>query len=388
MSKWLLPDYISDVLPSEARKIEEMRRCILDTFRAFGYELVMPPLLEYIDSLLTGTGQDLEHKTFKLLDVHTAKTMGIRADITPQIARIDAHLLNREGVTRLCYHGETLHIQPNDNQETRTPLQIGAEIYGTTDIQADIEILKLMYQSLTVAGVADFYISIGHAQLLDDLCIEKDSDLFRAVLTKDKQLIEQSGHAYTPIILELMQIRLYNTQTQAYFEELKINYPIVQNFIDQILQVSQALINQSYAINSLAKIYQPAILIDCLDLEGYGYHTGLIYNIYHSASHSPIAKGGRYDKVSSAFGRQRPATGFSINLRQISFLSQLNFNMQAVLAPWVGNDALYIFMNELRAAGKIVVQLEESMQDSVNEFVFTQKIVQSNAGDWVLLDIK
>ena len=194
MSKWLLPEYVSDVLPSEARKIEEMRRFILDKFRTFGYELVMPPLLEYIDSLLTGTGQDLDEQTFKLLDVHTAKTIGIRADITPQIARIDAHLLGRQGITRLCYAGETLHTKPHNNQETRTPLQIGAEIYGTTHIQADIEILQLIYQTLTCAGVNDFYISIGHAKFIEILEIDVNSELFNAILAKDISVIKNSTH--------------------------------------------------------------------------------------------------------------------------------------------------------------------------------------------------
>ncbi len=385
MSKWLLPDYVSDVLPSEARKIEEMRRYILDTFRTFGYELVMPPLLEYIDSLLTGTGQDLENKTFKLLDVHTAKTMGIRADITPQIARIDAHLLNNPDITRLCYNGETLHIQPKDNQETRTPLQIGAEIYGATHIQADIEILQLMHQSLVVAGISNFYISIAHAQLLDVLNIDKNSTLFKAILSKDKQLIEQSGHVYTPIILGLMQIRLYSSETHAYFEKLCKEYPILNQVLNEIMQVASVL-KQQGEIN-INNSYKASILLDCLDLDEYGYHTGLIYNVYHSASHSPIAKGGRYDKVSSAFGRERPATGFSINLRQISFLSQLTFSTPAILAPWVIDENLYVFMNSLRTSGKIVIQLEESMQNSVNEFKFTQKIVKDSQNNWVLINL-
>ncbi len=374
MSKWLLPEYVSDVLPSEARKIEEMRRFILDKFRTFGYELVMPPLLEYIDSLLTGTGQDLDEQTFKLLDIHTAKTIGIRADITPQIARIDAHLLGRQGITRLCYAGETLHTRPKNNQETRTPLQIGAEIYGTTHIQADIEILQLMYQTLIAAGVDDFYISIGHAKFIEILEIDVNSELFNAILAKDISIIQNSTHKYKDIILDLMQVQSLDNLGNDYkniWEKLKNKHNILKSIVDDIALVCDSLAN--YALEHTE--FKFNCMIDITDIEGYCYHTGLTYNVYHKNSHSPIAKGGRYDKVSSAFGRLRPATGFSINLRQISPLSSLQSNSHAVLAPWILDNDLQIFIHSLRNKGEVVIQLEDNAH--IDEFKFTHKIIKN-----------
>ena len=380
MSKWLLPEYVSDVLPSEARKIEEMRRCILDKFRTFGYELVMPPLLEYIDSLLTGTGQDLDIQTFKLLDIHTAKTMGIRADITPQIARIDAHLLGRQGITRLCYAGETLHTKPSDNQETRTPLQIGAEIYGTTHIQADIEVLQLMYQTLIVAGVNNFYISIGHAKFIEVLEVDVNSELFSAILAKDISIISNSNHKYKHVILDLMQVKNLKQEYKLSLIGLAQKYSILSNIIEDIILVCDTLsiylsAQENEYIKNMSTFSMENCIIDITDIEGYCYHTGLTYNVYHKNSHSPIAKGGRYDKVSSAFGRVRPATGFSINLRQISALSSLQSNPNAILAPWLLDNDLQILIGFLRSQGEVVIQLEDNIH--IDEFKFTHKIIQN-----------
>src|SRR4249920_3781561 len=169
MRRWLLPEYIEDILPAEAQRIEGLRRRILDLFRVHGYELVMPPLLEYLESLLTGTGHDLDLKTFKLVDQLSGRMLGVRADITPQVARIDAHLLNREGVTRLCYAGSVVHAQPSGLTHTREPLQIGAEIYGHAGVESDVEIQTLMVNALRVAGVDDIYLDLGHVAVFRSL---------------------------------------------------------------------------------------------------------------------------------------------------------------------------------------------------------------------------
>src|ERR671914_7721 len=187
MRAWLLPEYIEDILPAEAARIERLRRDVLDLFGVHGYELVMPPLLEYVESLLTGTGHDLDLQTFKLVDQISGRTLGLRADITPQVARIDAHLLNREGVTRLCYAGSVLHTLPNGVHRTREPLQIGAEIYGHAGIESDVEIQRLMMQALRAAGVKDVYLDIGHVAIFRSLVEraevdrELESELFRAM---------------------------------------------------------------------------------------------------------------------------------------------------------------------------------------------------------------
>lgn len=307
-TNWLLPESIADVLPSEARKIEELRRRMLDLFRTYGYELVMPPMLEYIESLLSGTGHDLDLKTFKLVDQLSGRTIGLRADITPQVARIDAHLLNRAGVTRLCYAGSVLHTRPSGFHVTREPLQIGAEIYGHAGLEADLEIQELMLAALSAAGLADVRLDLCHvgvvAALLEQspIAARIQDDLFTALAAKDVPA------------LRAITVDLPPAQRDA------INLlPALYGGVDVLARARKqlpALPAIGRALDDLATLAERAggatVNIDLADLRGYHYHSGVMFTAYVAGVPNAVARGGRYDKVGEAFGRARPATGFSL----------------------------------------------------------------------------
>jgi ATP phosphoribosyltransferase regulatory subunit len=323
--KWILPEFIEDILPAEAMRIEALRRRILDLFFDQKYELVMPPLLEYTDSLLTGTGHDLELRTFKVVDQLSGRMMGLRADITPQVARIDAHLLNRGGVTRLCYCGSVLHTRPAGPAATREPIQIGAELYGEPGVEADLEILRLLCQALELAGVRNARIDIGHVAVFRaiaaDLTDELEAELFEALQRKD-----------LPALKELT--RGIEAKTRAALLLLPELYGGAE-----VLEVAQKKLPQlaglGRALEVLRKLAQACTLplgVDLAELRGYHYHTGVVFDAYcdgaPGAASQPIAsqpiasqliaRGGRYDEVGKAFGRARPATGFSIDLRNLA----------------------------------------------------------------------
>jgi ATP phosphoribosyltransferase regulatory subunit len=309
--KWLLPEFIEDILPAEAMRIERLRRAILDLFFEKSYELVMPPLLEYTDSLLTGTGRDLELRTFKVVDQLSGRMMGVRADITPQVARIDAHLLNREGVTRLCYCGSVLHTRPAAPAATREPIQIGAELYGEARVEADLEILQLLCQALELARVPNARIDIGHVAVFRSLAAELDRDLeaelFAALQRKDvpalKELTRGIGAKTREALLLLPE--LYGGPEVLDTAEKKL---------PRIAELTRALAT----LRTLAAACSLPVSLDLAELRGYHYHSGVVFDAYCDSVASAVARGGRYDEVGSAFGRARPATGFSIDLRTLA----------------------------------------------------------------------
>jgi ATP phosphoribosyltransferase regulatory subunit len=309
--KWLLPEFIEDILPAEAMKIERLRRTLLDLFFANNYELVMPPLLEYMDSLLTGTGHDLELRTFKVVDQLSGRMMGVRADITPQVARIDAHLLNREGVTRLCYCGSVLHTRPAGPAATREPIQIGAELYGDAGVEADLEILQLLCRSLELAGVRNARIDIGHVSVFRsiaaDLPAELEAELFAALQKKDAPAVKELTaklEAKTRNALMLLP-ELYGGPEVLELAEKKL---------PRIAELTRAL----GTLRKLAKACKVPASFDLAELRGYHYHSGVVFDAYCDGVTGAVARGGRYDEVGKAFGRARPATGFSIDLRSIA----------------------------------------------------------------------
>jgi ATP phosphoribosyltransferase regulatory subunit len=316
MRAWLLPEYIEDILPSQAARIERLRREILDLFAVHGYELVMPPLLEYVDSLLTGTGHDLDLQTFKLVDQLSGRMLGLRADIAPQVARIDAHLLNRTGVTRLCYAGSVLHTLPNGMNRTREPLQIGAEIYGHAGIESDVEIQQLMMRALEAAAIRDVYLDIGHVGIFRALVrrsrlpIEAESELFRAMQVKD-----------VPAVRELT--RKAPRAIRDAFAVLPTLYggPEVLSAAARSLPAHPEITSALDALKALSERLRDVARIRCFDLaelRGYHYHSGVVFAAYAQGQSSAVGLGGRYDEVGKAFGRARPATGFSIDLRSLS----------------------------------------------------------------------
>jgi ATP phosphoribosyltransferase regulatory subunit len=311
--KWVLPEYVEDILPAEAMRIERLRRAILDLFFAHDYELVMPPLLEYMDSLLTGTGHDLELRTFKVVDQISGKTMGVRADITPQVARIDAHLLNRKGVTRLCYCGSVLHTRPAAPGATREPIQVGAEIYGNAAVDADLEIQKLLCEALKLAKLSDLRLDVGHVAVFRSIAhaaklgAELEGRLFEALQKKDLpelRSLSKKFDAKTRAALLLLP-ELYGGAEVLDAAEKKLpNLP----------ELAKAL----NTLRALAKACPVPVSFDLAELRGYHYHSGVVFDAYCAGVTGPVARGGRYDEVGKAFGRARPATGFSIDLRSVA----------------------------------------------------------------------
>ena len=311
--KWVLPEYVEDILPAEAMRIERLRRRILDLFFKHGYELVMPPLLEYMDSLLTGTGHDLELRTFKVIDQLSGRTMGVRADITPQVARIDAHLLNRKGVTRLCYCGSVLHTRPAAPGATREPIQIGAEIYGSGGVDADLEIQKLLCAALKLAQLRSLRLDIGHVAVFRAIAhaaevgAELEGRLFEALQKKD--------------LPELRALsRKLDTKTRNALELLPQLYggAEVLELAEKKLPKLPPLAGALKTLRALAKACPVPISFDLAELRGYHYHSGVVFDAYCAGVAGPVARGGRYDDVGKAFGRARPAVGFSIYLRSVA----------------------------------------------------------------------
>src|SRR5947208_2398940 len=298
--RWILPEYIEDILPAEAARIEQLRRKILDLFFANQFELVIPPMLEYVESLLTGTGHDLELRTFKVVDQLSGKMMGLRADITPQVARIDAHLLNRKGVTRLCYCGSVLHTRPAGPAATREPIQIGAEIYGAAGVDADLEILRLLCEALALAGVRGARVDIGHVAVFRSLAQaakvspELEAQLFEALQKKDVPQLKSLSRDVPAKLKEALLLlpELYGGEEVIAAAEKRL---------PQIAELTRAL----ETLRKLAKACQYPASFDLAELRGYHYHSGVVFDAYcdaqNGAASFPIARGGRYDEVGKAF---------------------------------------------------------------------------------------
>jgi ATP phosphoribosyltransferase regulatory subunit len=315
--RWVLPEYIEDILPAEAMRIETLRRSVLDLFFKNKYELVVPPLLEYMDSLLTGTGHDLELRTFKVVDQLSGRMMGLRADITPQVARIDAHLLNRKGVTRLCYCGSVLHTRPAGPAATREPIQIGAEMYGEPGVQGDLEVQRLLCEALAVAGAKGVRLDIGHVAVFRSIVHaakvngEQEADLFEALQKKD-----------------VPALRALTRKLDGKTKDALIMLPELYGGADVIARAEKALpaipsLKKALGtLRALAKACTVPASFDLAELRGYHYHSGVVFDAYCEGVAGPVARGGRYDEVGKAFGRARPATGFSIDLRSLSSMAK------------------------------------------------------------------
>lgn len=315
MRAWLLPENIEDVLPPKAWKLEGVRRAMLDLFRARGYELVMPPLIEYVDSLLTGAGTDLDLKTFKLVDQLSGRMMGVRADMTPQVARIDAHLLGRNPVNRLCYAGSVLHTVPDGVYRSREPLQLGAELYGVAGVEGDLEILGLMLDALQAAGLKNIQLDIGHVGIYRalveeaDLSAELEEALFRALQTK---AADEVGTLCAGLDPKLGQALVALTQLYGGMDTLEAarkalpHNASIQAALDTLAHLAKSLEGRGIEL-----------ALDLAELRGYGYHSGVVFAAYTGGHSRAIALGGRYDEAGKAFGRARPATGFSLDLREL-----------------------------------------------------------------------
>jgi ATP phosphoribosyltransferase regulatory subunit len=351
---WLLPEYLADALPAEAARIENLRRTVLDHFRSRGYELVMPPMLEYLESLLTGAGQDLKLRTFKLVDQLSGRTMGVRADMTPQAARIDAHLLNHQGVTRLCYCGSVLHTLPATISAGREPLQIGAELYGYAGIEADLDVIRLMAGALERIKLPVSRIDLGHVGIFQALAEaaglpqEAEDAVLSLLQAKDVPGLEEAcADVPSPYREALLRLPLLYGGAEV-LDRADVELP--------------ALPTISAALNGLRHLLAAApelpFSIDLSDLRGYHYHNGVVFAAYCPGYPAAIAMGGRYDGAGKAFGRARPATGFSMDLREVARLAPAGKLSGAILAPHAGHDVrLTAHIAALREQGEIVIQL-------------------------------
>ena len=379
MSAWVLPDHIADVLPSEARHIEEIRRDLLDMARCYGYELVMPPLLEHLESLLSGTGEALDLQTFKLVDQLSGRMMGLRADSTPQVARIDAHLLNREGVTRLCYCGPVLHTRPASPHATREPLQFGAEIYGHSGLEADLEVLTLALDSLKVAQVDAIAVDMADARIVQALLKGAEIDAARTTLihaalaAKDaselKSLLRSVPVATSQALLALLQ--LYG-DAQVLIE--------AQKSLPALPEITVALNHLQWLSSHLEGVN---VSFDLADLRGYAYYSGAMFSLYAPGASDALARGGRYDEVGLVFGRKRPAVGFSLDIKALTAVATVRPLRAAIRAPWGEAPELRVAIAALRRQGETVVCVLPGHESQVDEFHCDREL-QLLAGQWVV----
>ncbi|NMG64834.1 ATP phosphoribosyltransferase regulatory subunit [Azoarcus indigens] len=377
--RWVLPDYIQDALPSEAEQLESLRRKLLDAFRVRGYQLVAPPMLEYLDSLTTGAGHDLELRTFKLVDQLSGRTMGVRADMTPQVTRIDAHLLNRTGVSRLCYCGSVLHTLPSSATATREPLQLGAELYGHGGIEADVEILRLLAEVLRLADVPASRIDIGHMGLFHALAARaglvpgREEELFGLLQAKDvpglRTLVADVAEPVRAALLLLPE--LYGGP--EVIEKAAALLP-------QDAEIAAALKDLRALAQSLSGL---PISFDLADLRGYHYHSGVVFAAYGGGSPAALALGGRYDHVGAAFGRARPATGFSLDLRELVLHLSGRAVNGAILAPISDEAGLAAEVEALRGRGEIVVDALPGHEGTWNEAGCDRQLVL-RSGRWTV----
>ncbi|WP_353201485.1 ATP phosphoribosyltransferase regulatory subunit [Polynucleobacter sp.] len=385
MNRWLLPEDIADVLPAEARKVEVLRRATLDLYQSYGYELVAPPILEFLDSLLTGTGSDLNLQTFKLVDQLSGRTLGLRADITPQVARIDAHLLNRAGVTRLCYAGSVAHARTPVGSSAREELQLGAEIYGCATWEADFEAISLLLKTLELAGLSKVYLDLSHAGILmgildgQDLDKESIESLYDILQSKDRPRLGQWSKCLPAKKLEALMAL---TELNGPCAQVIIN---AKKLLPKHAAIDQALSDLSRLVDSSARLSKNLELsIDLSDLRGYQYHSGVMFAAYIDKLPQPIARGGRYDHVGQAFGRSRPATGFSLDLLTLAHLSTMSVRKPAIAAPWIDDAALNASIAQLRNAGEVVIQVSTGGLIESAEYQCDRELVkQGNAWEVV-----
>ncbi len=383
MSAWILPDHIADVLPSEARHIEELRRGFLDTARSYGYELVIPPLLEHLDSLLTGTGEELDLQTFKLVDQLSGRSIGLRADTTQQVARIDAHLLNRQGVTRLCYCGPVLHAKPDKPHATREPLQFGAEIYGHSGLEADVEILGLAGECLRGAGVSDFTTDVADVRivrrLLDGIEIASSllRDLHQALAQKDVAEIGNLTRKFPEASREGLKVLPHLYGDLSVLDE-------AQRAIGAVPGVTQLLLElKSFALMGGTE----RLTFDLADLRGYSYYSGVRFAMFAPGVSDAVVRGGRYDEVGAVFGRNRPAVGFSLDVKQIVEAVPRRALRAAIRAPWSGGSDLNKVIASLRKQGETVVCVLPGRESEVDEFNCDRELVEIS-GQWVVRSIE
>jgi ATP phosphoribosyltransferase regulatory subunit len=385
-NRWLLPEGIDELLPEEAAQLEKLRRQLIDMMQSWGYQLVIPPLVEYLDSLLTGTAKTLDLQTFKLIDQMSGRLLGIRADMTPQVARIAAHKLRgQESVSRLSYIGSVLHTLPEGQGTSRNPIQLGAEIYGHTGPESDMEILQLMVEVLNVTGaVASLSLDIGHVGIYRGLAkfaglnAFQEQELFSALQRKALPEIESllSDYQLSP---ESKTMLLALSELNGDVSVLTRAQQLFENAPDD---VKQALANlQAVAEMAAQRLPNITIHFDLAELRGYDYHTGLVFSAYQAGSAHAVAMGGRYDDIGEDFGYAQPATGFSLDLKTLVMqLPKSDTSKNVIAVIWNNDPTQQIAVEKLRSEGEVVVYQLPGMESSE-----LRTLTQQN-GHWLVTE--
>ena len=384
--RWLLPDGVEDILPPLAGQIESLRRDVMDTCQRWGYQLVIPPLIEYLESLFTGTGHDLELQTFKLTDQLTGRMMGVRADMTPQAARIDAHTLGQEGITRLCYAGHVLHTRPRHMLTGRTPIQAGCELFGSESEAADMEVISLMLEALRVAGLSRVHLDLAHVSIFQSLIgagnFDRDTEaaIFDAVGRKSVPELEEllgdcPADSAGGRLLRLVPVSGGPEALAQARTILQGASEVLDKALEKLDRVSEMLVRDFPEVS---------FGFDFCELRGYNYHTGLVFAAYVPGHGDAVAKGGRYDAIGQDFGRARPATGFSLDIRALVALGERTRTLPgAIWAPADPDPALEAAISELRKTGTVIRALpEDDLCDPATRGC-DRKLVRTG-GQWVV----
>lgn len=386
---WLLPDGIEEILPEDAKHLESLRRKILDMFACWGYELVIPPFIDYLDSLLTGSGHDLELQTFKLTDQISGEMLGVRADMTPQVARIDAHNLHHEWPTRLCYVGTILHTRGDPLEKTRSPMQIGAELYGHAGKESDVEVIRLMLEMLAMAGLQEVHLDLGHVGIYRALSLQAGLSE-----TQETALFDVLQRKARPELQELMADFDIENHLKAMFlklPELNGGRDTLNKAREALSaannQVKQALADLEAVAEKLTVCFPSLpISFDLSELRGYHYHTGVVFAAFVPSVGREIARGGRYDNIGAIFGRARSATGFSADLKVLSALSKNTYQTELrtlIFAPCVDDIELKQKVRDLRAQGQAVIQQLPGQIGDAEQLGCTS-ILEKDNQSWVI----
>lgn len=384
---WILPEGIEEVLPEQAARFEAMRRLLLDLYASWGYEQVIPPTIDFIESLLTGTGHDLDLQTFKLVDQLSGRTLGIRADMTPQVARIDAHQLRRDVPTRLCYIGTVLHTRPECIGDSRSPIQIGAELYGHAGVESEVEIISLMLQTFAALEIEDIYLDLGNVDIYRGLVkqagldTDVESQLFdmlqRKAVTEIDELLGSLdiGDDVREMISGLPSLHGDRSVFDTARALLAKSNDTVKQAIDYLEQTAELMWRRYGDID---------VHFDLAELQGYHYKTGVVFAAFVPQLGQAIARGGRYDDIGKVFGRARAATGFSSDLKVLNQLSRIRFETpERIYAPASDDEVLTARIAELRSQGKVVVeQLPGQMSDA--RAMGCDKTLSLVNGEWVV----
>ncbi len=384
---WLLPEGIDEVLPPQAKAVEQLRRNLLDLYASWGYQLVFPPIVEYLESLLVNTGGDLDLKTFKVTDQVTGRSLGIRADITTQTARIDAHKLRHAGVTRLCYAGTVLHTMSDGFAGSRAPLQVGAELYGHSGVESDLESICLMLKSMQLAGLEDIYIDLGHVGIFRGLVrqaglnSQDEMELFNALQRKSIPEIEA--------LVTGLDIGDDEARMLVALPELSGDHVLEQ--AKQLLAAADSDVKSALAdlerLAQLIKSRLPELPLhfDLAELRGYHYHTGVVFAAFVPGLGQEVARGGRYDDIGAAFGRARPACGFSTDLKLLLRLAKSveSEAINGIFAPWSDDPEQHQVIEKLRAEGNRVVMGLPGQDGSTAETGCDKTLVQQE-GSWTV----